>query len=287
MDYRKIVYTVNPDGSGKFAFETFDAAPIQVGHIKFDTRVFAKSTLNINVKCAEGVDAWTDLDCGVLQDGRLHTQGVGYFPDLAKVRFFGYSNCTWSKNDKGMTLELALGSQVKQATTKPKELTDEQVAQQIKQSRAIWQQRKATISNAANSKFDRTFMLPGKLGDVEGLTKTDRGGVQIVLDYSKEVDGMDKAMADDKLMAEYIEAGRDPMLHGLDQEKLAEIFFGKKIKAFKADVTGDLKPLFDYKAEMEKAKAAQDKMAKRLGLDPIFQPKAPPVKKGDNPPPGQ
>jgi hypothetical protein len=54
-----------------------------------------------------------------------------------------------------------------------------------------------------------------------------------------------------------------------------EMVFGKKIKAFKADVTGEFKPQFDYKAEMGKAKAGQDAMVKKLGLDLTVHPLVP------------
>jgi hypothetical protein len=74
-------------------------------------------------------------------------------------------------------------------------------------------------------------------------------------------------MADDKVVAASIKAGRDPLGDDLDHEKGLELIFGRKITAFKADVTGELTPLFDYKAEMEKAKAGQDAMVKKLGLD--------------------
>jgi hypothetical protein len=110
--------------------------------------------------------------------------------------------------------------------------------------------------------------------------------VQFVLDGKKVLDALDKAYADDKLMARCLRMHRDVWM-GPDQDKMFEMVFGKKIKAFKAEVTGDLKPLFDYKAEMEKAKAGQDAMVKKLGLDLTANSgPMPPVMKGNGPPPG-
>jgi hypothetical protein len=288
----KMVYTVNPDGSGKFTFDSLMAvpAPHMLGPNKVnpDPNALAKGQLEQAIRSSKGVEAWSDLSYEVAKDGRAHVQGVGYFPDVTKTSGPGGDNTIkWSKTDKGMTLEIVMKNQKKQAATKPEELTDEQAAKIAKQAQAQWPQtRMMMVAFLSNAKVDETYMLPGKLGDVEGFDKTDKGGVQLVIEGKKILEVMDKVMADDKMVAASIKAGRDPM-DGPDDATMIGLLFGKGVKAFKADVTGDLKPQFDYKAEMEKAKAGQDEMIKKLGLDLTANPSPRlPVNPNNNPPPG-
>ena len=113
-------------------------------------------------------------------------------------------------------------------------------------------------------KIDMTYVLPGTLGAVEGFTKTDKGGAQVVMEGKKMLDAMDKVMADDKGLAAAIRAGRD-VKDGPGEEAMMEAVFGKKISALKATCT-DVKPQFDYQAEMGKAKAGQADLLKKLGI---------------------
>lgn len=108
----KMVYTVNPDGSGKFTFDNLTPPP-QVtsgpSEAKPDPNALVKGQLEEMVKNAKGVDAWSDLSYEVAKDGRPHIQGVGYFPDVTKVSAQGGDNIMkWSKTDKGMTFELVM-----------------------------------------------------------------------------------------------------------------------------------------------------------------------------------
>jgi hypothetical protein len=186
----KMVYTVNPDGSGKFTFDNLTPPP-QVtsgpSEAKPGPSALAKGQLEEMVKNAKGVDAWSDLRYEVAKDGRPHIQGVGYFPDVTKVATQGGdSTIKWSKSDKGMTLELVTENLKKQAETKPKEMTDEEVSQAVKKAQAQWQQWKATIAPAVGGiRIDYTYMLPGRLGEVDGFTKADNGGVQLVVEGKK------------------------------------------------------------------------------------------------------
>jgi len=70
-------------------------------------------------------------------------------------------------------------------------------------------------------------------------------------------------MADDKALAESIRAGK-----GSDKndDLMLEKMYGKK-GPISATVAGPGKPLFDYKPEMEAAKAAQEAMLKKAGID--------------------
>ncbi|MBI5724494.1 MAG: hypothetical protein HZA50_11085 [Planctomycetes bacterium] len=79
------------------------------------------------------------------------------------------------------------------------------------------------------------------------------------------MDILDKLIADDKEMSKMLKEGRTPFATPLN-ENMCEALFGTK-SLFQAVVTGEMKPQFDYRAEMEKAKAAMPEMIKTLKLD--------------------
>jgi hypothetical protein len=79
---------------------------------------------------------------------------------------------------------------------------------------------------------------------------------------------MDKVAGDDAIMREIVTAGESieggPRTDLIMHEKV----FGERAPV-RARMTGDLKPLFDYKTEMEAAKKDYPEMLKRLGLDQV------------------
>lgn len=265
------VYTLNPDGSGKVAFENISPnmsgmmAPSE-GEKPDPTKEAVKAAKDF-MDNSKGVDAWSDVTFKVLDDGRVSIKGVAYFGDLGKLSLKGESknSAKWTKDDKGGTLEFEMSdnkSAGKPESAPAAEMTDEQVAAEIKKAREQWAQAKGLMQGVfSNIKMDITFMLPGKLGEVSGFTKTENGGVQFLFSGKKYLEVMDKFMADDKAMAEVIKKGAKKVEP--DKDYMMEAMFGTK-GPFKAVVGGELKPLFDYKAEMEKAKGAMPEMIKKL-----------------------
>ncbi|MBI5722983.1 MAG: hypothetical protein HZA50_03415 [Planctomycetes bacterium] len=264
------VYTLNPDGSGKVAFE--NVSPNMSGMMtpdggeKPDPAKESPKAVKDFMEASKGVDAWADMSCSVLEDGRLSIKGVAYFSDLAKLSFKGESknSAKWAKNDKGGVLEfeMADNKSADAPQSAPADLTEEQIAAEIKKAREQWKQAKPIMQGVfANIKMDITFILPGKLGEVSGFTKTDAGGVRFLFSGKKYLEVMDQFMADDKAMAEALKKGTkkgEP-----DKDYTMQAMFGAK-GPFKAAVTGELKPAFEYAAEVEKAKAAMPDMLKKL-----------------------
>ncbi|MFB3893851.1 MAG: hypothetical protein ACE15C_17705 [Phycisphaerae bacterium] len=273
---RTLVITLNPDGSGKFVMDNI-AAPMPDFSTGPDAKApdpkqLARKAVRELVDETKGVDAWADVSSEVMDDGRIHVKATGYFPDVNKLEFQGSSksDVKWAKNASGgMTLEMLMDTKKEGPASKPKPMTDEQVAEAVKKAKMQWQQAQPMMAAfVGKMKIDTTYMLPGKLGQVEGFTKTDKGGVQIVMDGKKMLDAMDKVLADDKMVAEMVKAGRDPVKDGPGEKAMLEAVFGKNVTALKASVTGELKPQFDYKADMGKAKAAQEEMMKKFADAP-------------------
>ncbi len=275
----KLVTTLNPDGSGKVAIESIapsmealsgmmgaktnsDAKPP-------DTTEQAKSSVRELIKNSKGVDAWSDVSYEVLEDGRIKVKGTAYFSDLAKFKVKTQNTkLKWAKNDQGgMTLEIIMKDEgkVQQAGEKPK-LSDEEVAEKVQQAKMQYQQMKPMMQAVlAKMKIEQTYHLPGKLDKVSGFEKIGDGAVKMSFTGQKMLGVMDKLMSDDKALALVVKAGKNPNKGGFGNDKMSEMMFGSK--TLQAGVIGNLKPLFDYKAEVEKAKAGEKGMFEKLGID--------------------
>jgi hypothetical protein len=134
-------------------------------------------------------------------------------------------------------------------------------------------------------KVELSFRLPGTLAETSGFQKTPEGCVRIMVDGTAMMKAMDEVMADDAALRKGILAGED-ISKGPQGDLMNEKLFGKG--PMKARVTGDLKPLFDFAAESQAAKAAYPEAVKKLGLDKIeggMMPMMPPGAPGAPPAP--
>jgi hypothetical protein len=228
------------------------------------------------VSGSTGVDAWSDVSYEVAKDGRVHMTATAFFPDYSKVRIAGpdLTEANWMRGGDGMVLEVVMnshGPSGELAATPPPSLTDKEVDDAVKQKRKEWQMSRPMMDHIYSAlKIDTLFVLPGKVSEVNVFEKTDQG-VRLVINGKKMLAAMDKMVADDAMMKEPIKAGKDPLKPGAS-DALQELVFGGK-GPIRAKVSGDLKPVFDYKAEVEKAKAAQPAMLKKLGIDAPLQEK--------------
>jgi hypothetical protein len=143
-----------------------------------------------------------------------------------------------------------------------KALTDDQVKAEILRARQKWLQGKPMFQMILGGlKIDQTYILPGKIEQVAGFKQTDKG-VQSVFEGQKAIEVIDKFMADDEALAQSIKTGKDPM----DRSEMRKTVSSSLAVDLSARVSGPLKPQFDYKAELEKAKAAWPEQLKKLGL---------------------
>ena len=268
------VITVNPDGSGKIQIDETMATPPNFGPggpggAKPDPDKLAKTAVGQTL-ANKAIEAWSDVSYEVLNDGRIHVKATGYFKDVTKLGVLpgqppqADQGFRWSKNDKGgMDLVLKTDKAPATAPASQPKLTDEQVSAKVKEAKMQYQQMKPMMAMMLGTlKIDMTFVLPGKLQEVNNFKKTDKG-VQLVIEGKKMLEVMDKSMTDDKALEALVRAGKKAD----DQpENFNEMMFGSKGEIM-ARVGGDLKPVFDYAAEMGKAKAGQDEMLKKLGVE--------------------
>lgn len=281
-------YTLNPDGSGKVAVDLLIQEMVGgAGQADApDPGVLAKQNVRQILDGSAGVEAWADVAYNCTEDGRLHFKGTAYFKDFTMPRpaAVGPLVVTFAKDDKGgMTLLIANAPEAAKAAPAPApKLTPEETDQRVKMQREQFQQMRPMMEMfLGKARVEMSFRLPGTPGEVGNLQKEQGGALRFVFDGAKALQAVDQLMADDAYVRERVAAGA-----GVDarlSDALNEKLFGSR-GPVQARVSGDLKPLFDYAAEVKAAKDAYPKMLERLGLAPApSQTPPPPASAGTEP----
>jgi hypothetical protein len=276
------IYTVNPDGSGKVAFDISESGR-HYAHLPASASA-PMNCLPCRLEDPSGVDAWADLTRERDKGGNYRTRGTAYFPDITKLSLRLHPPVKISRpNPKEMIIETkaefieelldAINTSVK-ATSQPAQITKDALKEAMRREREEYVEKrkpsKEMESLQATILNDITFQLPGTVGDVQGFSK-DKNTVRALSDARRLIKGMDALMASDEMLAKKIRTGQ------YDADFLSQQWFGTKGFVLTATVKGDLKPLFDYKAETARAKAAMPAMLKKLATtSPTSQPTSAP-----------
>jgi hypothetical protein len=266
-------YTVNPDGTGKVVLDHLSPADSQfqpTNQPKPKPEEVIKKALQDQVNKSKGIEAWSELSCEITKDGRVHLHGVGYFPDVSKARVMSGSasnnddsgGVKWDKDGDGVKLTFIMKNKEAPAAGNPPPaaLTDAELDEKIKQERVNYQQMKPLMNAFLGTlKISVTYVLPGKITEANILVPKDNTAT-LSIEGKQIIEAMDRVNADDKLMREKLKGGKEA-----EDRMMNEQIFGKKGEPF-IKVAGPLKPLFDYKADAAKAKAAEAEMFKKLGI---------------------
>ena len=267
-------FTINPDGSGK-VFYSVNLKPMDLGALMgaqsaAAPKVDIKENLKKLLENSRGIDTWKEVSHKVLEDGRAHIEATGYFSDINKVILdksiekSKKPEIKFTKADNKITVEFVSETDnAPDQNTPAPTLTDEQIDEQVKMTKMGYQQGKIMMQGfMKDMKFERTLHLPGDITEASNFTKVDANTVQIAFDGEKAIKAMDLLMADDAYLKEMIKKGNDPMQEP-DEMKLNEKLFGEAA-AVSVTVENADKELFDYKTEMEAAKAEFPAMKDKL-----------------------
>jgi hypothetical protein len=270
-------YTINPDGSGKVNCDIV-FAPF---NLNFDGGEDASSESQVKeavekiLDDSEGVDAWQNISFELTDEGKIHFIGTAYFADINKVKiksggFNSNQSTIFSRDGAGrITIEIKGDSDSEDSGEKDKEaekLTEAEVSQKVKEMRLQYNKSKPMMLGMLGTlKSEMVFHLPGRIEEVSNFTKVDDSTVKLTVEGAKMLAAMDKMMADDKLLAEQVRTGKNPMQSGPgDELRGNEMLYGQRAPVRVVAVGG--KELFDYKAEVATAKANYKAMLKGLGF---------------------
>lgn len=289
----KQVYHLNPDGSGKVAVDVlFQSMGMDMmGEDDQDPDEMLKKVAKETLGDSQGVDAWKDVSYKLTDDGRISFKGTAYFKDVTKLQLnFGgvkteMRDFVFKQDSQGNTVfELASlsGDSKKKKKAKPAKLSEAKIKQMIKMERLKYNQSKPMLATVfAPLKIDMTFYLPGKVTKAVNFTKVNDQAVQLVFAGQKMMDVLDEMYADDALLRKEIVAGVKLMD---DTSESQDQFFNEKLfgerAGIQATLSGEMKPLFDYKSEVAAAKKQYAQLVKKLGIKDKSKPAAP-AKGGD------
>jgi len=270
--------TLNPDGSGKMAVE----AVYKPEEFKFDgtepgSEAEMRAAVRDTLEKSTGVDTWGDISFRRNDDGWICFHGTAYFRKVSAVRLaFRDQRVPMLIADfaqapeGGMRLDVQVGGadgdeEEDADEDPPTKLTEAEIARRVRKLRAKLQQAQL-LSTAFMSEMweETTFRLPGTLGESTNLRRTEDGRLRIRLVFADGVDAINGLMADDRWVRQYVLLTASAP--GADEEllwDLMEELFGER-DWVRAHVTGDLKPLFDYDAEVAEAKQEYPNLLKKL-----------------------
>lgn len=263
-------YIINPDGSGKVVYEAL--MPLKDWLVDEDADPVEKAREEVGkiLKGSRGVEAWKEVTFKVTDDLKLLFKGTAYFHRLSVLRIGGSvkSNCCQGEfiklPDGSMELRLVEEKELKPENSKPtKELSDEESARIAK---AKFKQIRPMLDMVLKGlRIEKIFHLPGTLDKV---TIFKRGAasntVQIIYEGEKILKAIDDLTSNDTWWKEHAAVDQN-ICNGPSDEELNEKLFGSKGLP-RATVTGELRPLFEYVAEVAAAKKAYVAMREKLGL---------------------
>ena len=269
-------YTINPDGSGKVDCDiVFTPFNLNLDGEEASPQSQIKAEVEKILKESKGVDAWQNVSFELTDEGKIHFVGTAYFADINKLKiksggFNSNQSTIFSRDGAGrITIEIKNDSDSEDSGGQDKEaekLTEAEVSQKVKEMKLQYNKSKPMmIGMLGTLKIEKVFHLPGRIEEVSNFTKVDDSTVQLTLEGMKMLAAMDKIMSDDKLLAEQIRAGKNPMQSGAGDELSGnEMLYGQRAPV--RVVASGGKELFDYKTEVAAAKANYKAMAKGLGF---------------------
>jgi hypothetical protein len=272
------VWTLNPDGTGKVeldalmqpTFDVFGSSRSESGPFEDDPDGLAgKTAVNILAR-SKGVAAWKGVSSGIAEDGRVIFKGTAYFPDLAEVRITGDPFPTSfvkpklsEDEDDRLVLGLQFGGadEGRDEDDEPgdseaeEEPTQEEVAQGVRKAKVAYQTVKPIASAFLSTmRTEIVVRLPGEATEVSNFERREDGALRLVFDGPTLLATLDE-LAEKDVAKWYEFAVKLKEEKRPDEEALwllNELTFGER-GPVRAVVAGEVKPLFDYEAELAKA----------------------------------
>ena len=245
---------LNPDGTGKIAFERKSAERLPdsqpSAQVEPTTMPFGGEPL----LSSPGVRAWA----GCKLDPKTMTfTGTAYFDDLSKVEL-NYSKLAVrvEKTGQGNLAIRIVRLNPDNPTTQPGPMTDAEVQAKIKEIRGELDKDNPTRTTSSwNVRGRHEFLihLPGKIVSASNLKVLGDDRVSLVIDFEKLEAAMNRVEADDAVLTAVIRAGETPDRPGpVYDGRLCKELFGVDGPVQVVVRLGD-KPLFNYQAEVAAA----------------------------------
>lgn len=268
-------YTINPDGSGKVDIQAlFEPFSFSLdGPEADDPEVVAKSNVKTILEKSKDVEAWKDISYKMTEDGRISFKATAYFSDISKLDIHNLKTLpfTFSKNEKGdISLELKVaGKELAESgkTIAVEKLSKEEIGLKIEAAKRKYQQSKTMLTAfLSEMKTSAVFHLPGRVSSVTSFEENPDGTLSITLEGPKMLEAISTLAEDENWWRRQVISGRDLLKDGPEFDPaMNEILFGQKAPVC-VTITGSLKPLFNYQAEVAAARNSSKEIMRELGI---------------------
>lgn len=273
----KSEFTINPDGSGKVVYEvTIEPMSLRMMGEELAPEEQSRNTAQTILSGSSGVEAWADVSYELTGAGKTHFKGTAYFPDINKLDIQNsFSNFAMTRNEKNeIVIDLKTDEEEggfggdEEADVAAGELSEEELDQQIQQTRTEYNQSKMMMSALLSSlKTEAVLHLPGTIEEIGNFEKIDDRSARFSMSGTRMTQAMDAMMADDAFLRQQLRQGEDLSGPDFDNFEINEKIFGEKAPVHIV-LAADTEPLFNYAAEMGTAKANYEQMISRLGFEP-------------------
>jgi len=263
-------YVINPDGSGKVNLSVTLTPSNMMSNSEPDPEKEKVKTLQSMLEESKGVETWKDVSVAVTGDGKVRLKGTAYFKDYSKLKIkYGDMSSnrklTLDKKEDG-SFVLEFDRKESGSEEPAPEMSKDELEKKIQAQKMQYQKMKPMMETFMKSmKQTYTFSLPGTLGEHTNFKKTEDGRLQLTIDGEKFMEVFGELMDNDEWWKKQILSGQDLKDMKLGDE-INEKLFGEK-GPVRAVFSGEMKPLFDFKAEVETAKKEYPEMLKKLGIE--------------------
>jgi len=268
-DPQRHEYTINPNGSGKVFYQVENKyllpLALEPKLIRGRAADVVPGAVTTFLKKSRGVVAWKDVSVKSTA-ASFGIRGTAYFDDVSKVRLYLQRpfSLRVARGEEGKWLLESVNESLHKMKAPRAEPEEEVPLEQVSQ---FWKGELERAKQPAGfdvTLVDLTVNLPGPLGQAV-IFKPIEGKNAVSIAYRRHE--FERARAEVNADIEFLRARQKSGLSGYPIEEINEKLFGVKAMP-SATVTGELKPLFDYKAEVAAAKEAFPQVLKNFGIDP-------------------
>ncbi|NQU17802.1 MAG: hypothetical protein HQ564_07010 [Candidatus Saganbacteria bacterium] len=273
-------HTLNLDGSGKMEFTAL-LEPVDIsmsGEEQDFSKDDMKGMIKQTIEDSKGVDAWSKISYKKMSDGKMLINGALYYKDIGKLGLnIGGISMTndpvlYKDQNGDLVFEIGIGKRDKSEKKPVVKLSEKEIKAKIKSEKAAYKKSKPMLDMLLGGmKTERKFRLPGTLKSSSNLKRDNEGNLIFAYSGKKILESIEKLSADATWMRNQILAEVD--LNNdfpVGAVEFNELVFGEKAPV-RAVFSGDFKPLFNYDAEVKKARKDFPQVLKKLGIQKAAQ----------------
>jgi hypothetical protein len=271
-------FVLNSDGSGKMITNmVLHVNPQQLaGAVEPGGRDMSRQVILQLIRGTEGVEVWSDVAQEQTPDGKTKIRATAYFPDVNKFTMSaggggksGSGNPTLVSKMEGSDWIVEIGTphQGNAAPSSGAAKSPEEIQSVVQQAQQQWQATKGfLVPMMQEAKMRTSVVIGGTVKSAVGFTKEAGNTALMQFNGPKIVDAIDKMVMDPKVVEEAMARGGDMMSVLRDEKRMQKVIMesitdGKGMPRIVATAGA---PAFDYKAEVEKARAGQSPEVKAL-----------------------